>query len=67
MALKSSAGEKREKKMKDILIYGALVAAVLGVSSTLLTNLRGTLNNQGTAVNTAIGTQAGDLVSAISN
>ena len=40
--------------MKEVLIYGALVAAVLGVSTTLISNLTEGLDTKATQVNTKI-------------
>lgn len=51
--------------MKDVLIYGALVAAVLGVGASLISNFRGTVNNMGGAINGEISNQQQALIDAI--
>ena len=48
--------------MKEVLIYGALVAAVLGVSTTLITNLTGGLGEKASEVNTTIDTRIDALM-----
>jgi hypothetical protein len=48
--------------MKEVLIYGALIAAVLGVSTTMIGQLQNTMNTQSQTVNTAIETGVTSLV-----
>jgi Flp pilus assembly pilin Flp len=50
--------------MKEVLIYGALVAAVLGVSSTLITNMQSKFQTSSEAINTNINTAVDELVTA---
>lgn len=49
--------------MKEVLIYGALIAAVLGVSTTMIGQLQNTMNTQSETVNAAITTGVTDLLS----
>ena len=51
--------------MKEVLIYGALIAAVLGASVPLINNLNATTSQQGQQINTAIGTQTTNLLNAV--
>ncbi len=49
--------------MKDVLIYGALVAAMVGASVPVIQNLQATVNTQGTTINSEINTELAKLVS----
>ena len=51
--------------MKEVLIYGALVAAVMGAAIPLITNFTSTATTQGAAMNTALATKSQQLLSAI--
>ena len=50
--------------MKEILIYGALVAAVLGVSAPMVQNLTANMTTQANQMNTAVQTSVDNLVAA---
>lgn len=51
--------------MKEILIYGALVAAVISASIPMITNFVTASSGQSTAINGAITTSGTNLVTAI--
>lgn len=53
--------------MKDVLIYGALVAAMVGASVPVIQNLQTTVNNQGTTINSQINTELAKLSSDTSS
>jgi hypothetical protein len=44
--------------MKEVLIYGALVAAILGASVPVIQNLTNTANNLSTQINSSVDTEA---------
>ena len=50
--------------MKEILIYGALVAAVLGVSAPMIQNMTANMQGQADQMNTAISDNVTALVNA---
>ncbi len=54
-----------EERMKEILIYGALVAAVMGAAIPIITNFTSTVTTQSSAMNTALTNKAQALVKAI--
>jgi hypothetical protein len=51
--------------MKEVLIYGALVAAVLGVSTTLIQNMDGQFRNASNTIQTGINTSITDLTNVV--
>lgn len=53
--------------MKEVLIYGALVAAVVGASVPIIQNFNSTVSSQATNINSALSTQMTNLVSSISS
>ncbi len=53
--------------MKEVLIYGALVAAVMAAAIPLITNFTQTATTQGNAMNAALTTQSTALLAAINS
>ncbi len=51
--------------MKEILIYGALVAAVMGAAVPLITNFTNNATTQGTAMNDKLTEKSEALLTAI--
>jgi hypothetical protein len=51
--------------MKEVLIYGALVAAVIGASVPVIQGLTANVTTQGNAVNTSVNNQMQSLVNSI--
>ncbi len=51
--------------MKEVLIYGALVAAVIGASVPVIQGLTANITTQGTAVNASVNNQMQSLVNSI--
>jgi mannose/fructose/N-acetylgalactosamine-specific phosphotransferase system component IID len=51
--------------MKEILIYGALVAAMISASVPLIQNLQTTVSTKGNQVNTAIQTELDRVIGAV--
>ena len=52
--------------MKDILLYGALVGAVIAIAMPIMNTLGVNLNAQGTAVNAGVAAQTGALTALAS-
>lgn len=53
--------------MKEVLIYGALVAAVLGTSVTVIQNLTGQMETSSGQITTAVGQGVTDILDATAN
>lgn len=53
--------------MKEVLIYGALVAAVIGATVPIITGLTNNITTQGNAVNSSVNTKLTNLVNSIGN
>lgn len=51
--------------MKEVLIYGALVAAVIGASVPVIQGLTANITTQGSAVNTQVNNQMQSLLNSI--
>ncbi|MCE2928551.1 MAG: hypothetical protein LW817_02850 [Candidatus Caenarcaniphilales bacterium] len=51
--------------MKEILIYGALVAAIIGASVPVIQGLTNTVTTSGQQVNTTVQTRINTLLSSI--
>ncbi len=51
--------------MKEVLIYGALVAAVMAAAIPMITSFTSNARTQGAAMNTALTTQSTALLAAI--
>lgn len=51
--------------MKEVLIYGALVAAVIGASVPVIQGLTGSLTSQSTEINNAVNSKMTDLINSI--
>ena len=50
--------------MKEVLIYGALVAAILGVSTTLMTQMRNDFQQASGTIQTNVTNAVQDVVDA---
>jgi mannose/fructose/N-acetylgalactosamine-specific phosphotransferase system component IID len=48
--------------MKEVLIYGALVAAVIGVSTQLITSITSSLPDKATQIQTTIDSRIDNLL-----
>lgn len=53
--------------MKEILIYGALVAAMISASVPLIQNLQSTVSTKGNQVNTAIQNELNNVIGTVSS
>lgn len=53
--------------MKEVLIYGALIAAVLGASVQIISGFTTTLSQQGSTINEQIVNQTQKVISSVSN
>ena len=53
--------------MKEVLIYGALVAAVIGASVPVIQGLTNTMTNQAGQINQAVDTQITGLIDQINS
>ncbi len=51
--------------MKEVLIYGALVAAVMGAAIPLISNFTATTNTQGAAINAALTAKSEALIKSL--
>ncbi len=51
--------------MKEVLIYGALVAAVIGASVPVIQALTANVTTQGTAINSQVNNQMQSLINSI--
>ncbi len=51
--------------MKEVLIYGALVAAVIGATVPIITGMTNNINTQGNAINTKVNTQLTQLANSV--
>lgn len=51
--------------MKEVLIYGALVAAVIGASVPVIQGLTANVTTQGAAINTQVNNQMQSLLGSI--
>lgn len=51
--------------MKEVLIYGALVAAILGASVPVITNMANNATTAANAINTSVDQRMGELLTTI--
>ena len=51
--------------MKEVLIYGALVAAVIGASVPVIQGLTTSMSNAGQTMNTQIQTQLDSIIGSV--
>ncbi|MDA0771623.1 MAG: hypothetical protein O3C63_01635 [Cyanobacteria bacterium] len=51
--------------MKEVLIYGALVAAILGASVPVITNMANNATTAANAINTSVNLRMGQLLTIL--
>ena len=52
--------------MKELLIYGALVASVLAASAPIISSFRNTVSQAGQQINTSIGNEVNTILNTTS-
>lgn len=53
--------------MKEVLIYGALVAAIIGASVPIIQGLSSNITTAGTSINSQVQTQLNTIVGSTAN